>query len=521
MPAITKFWQLSLFIISISLTSVGPVSVDLNELLRQVPENANSLLLIDAKRLSLLPASARAKLDKEYAEAKDSAPLELPQGVQDIVMATEFDIQHMAPLQQIVALSLNEALDIDSVAKKRNGLIDQIGGVPVIWIQGACIFVNSDKQPTLVTPMNRQTAARWQRRISDNEAPQLSNYLRQIAESYRQGEAQIVFALDLQYVLSPPAIQKAVERNSLFVGADAAEITRVLSSLRGLSIACNMQTEQCFITIEFTEDASALKPFAEELIESGLSEIGARLDDPENWNVKMSGKHVVLEGKLSPSILQRVFSLNSLASLARDPDSSAAITPTKTEPKSIGQSSAAQREAQNDFDRARRRSRRYFQSISSKLDDLNKSGDTHSLTAATLWITNYARSIELLPTTDVDPALVEYGAFVARSLNEIVTVLFDAEQRVMGRESEVSPAAGTQVTMLPTRRINYGGYVYHQYAPMITQNLDLGAAIGQRDRIRNEEASTANQQARSIMAKINEQHDRVRNEMSKKYSEPF
>jgi hypothetical protein len=210
-----------------------------------------------------------------------------------------------------------------------------------------------------------------------------------------------------------------------------------------------------------------------------------------------------------------------LASLARDPDSSAGVTPAKAEPKSLGQPPAAQREAQSDFDLARRRTRRYFQSISSKLDDLNKSGNTHSLTAATLWITNYARSFELLPTTDVDPILVDHGEFVTRSLHEIVTVLFDAEQRVMGRQSEVTPAGGTQVTMLPTRRINYGGYVYHQYAPLITQNLDLDAAISQRDRIRNEEANAANQQARSIMARINEEHDRVRNEMSKKYGEPF
>ena len=244
-----KSVKILILILSFVLLDAAGVSgqqATIEDLVKQLPADSNSLFLINGKALSDAPPAVMEKWTNNYAAANNSSPLSLPEGVQFVAMSTEFDVQHMAPLQQAVALALNKPVDAATIADVREGVVDKINGVDVVWVKDACVFVNSTNQVTVVSPLNHQSAARWLKRATAATGSSLSQYLNETAQAFVGSESQVVMAIDLSNVFSESAVRGAVERSRIFSKASHDSVTKLITSIRGVTIQCGLVLRDLF-----------------------------------------------------------------------------------------------------------------------------------------------------------------------------------------------------------------------------------------------------------------------------------
>ena len=138
-----------------------------------------------------------------------------------------------------------------------------------------------------------------------------------------------------------------------------------------------------------------------------------------------------LKGELSDSGLRRVLSV--LSGPVGPWTKPAGYTSEETAKKTMGETS-----------------KRFFQSVTGYLDDLFVDNVTQpqSLYQVEVWVERYARQIENLDTTGVDPDVVTFADDVVIRLREIGSTLQRAQQRSDLRES----------TMWNYGRSRYGRY---------------------------------------------------------------
>ena len=159
-------------------------------------------------------------------------------------------------------------------------------------------------------------------------------------------------------------------------------------------------------------------------------------------------------------------------------------------------------------------------SVNSAIDDVVKKQDQDNFEQASLWINNQARRIDRLSTRNVDPEMVKYGKFVSSALKDIVYQFHKSDDTMRSRMDQATPPVGeTKITAVPNpyRRYNYGGDVVYEYAPMISQKLNIGSAVQERRAIRSQEVGGANEKAIAIMGEIEDETTAIRTKMQQKY----
>ena len=531
-----KFSKLLSLVLACLGSTVGSVVAqdDWAGLLKHLPADSNSVFLINGKALKEAPPAVMEKWQTAYSASHTGSPLALPEGVTYVAMSTEFELQHMSPLSQVVVLQLETAVTAEAIAKARDGVVDQIDQQTLVWIRDACVFVDSEKQVTVVSPLNRQSAARWLRNAQAENSPSLSPYLSEVATAFPGSDPQIVMAVDLSNLFSQAVVRSAVERATFFEGGDFNELTRVLTSVRGVTIESEMVFESCAISIDFGEDIDALKPYARDFVNKALSVAGAKLGDPDSWKLDVFKKRILLTGKLTPSIMQRIFSLNTLGGVAGQGrlaagETDAAANPQDNEQTGAGDDSAQSstrpsakdRLAQSKLKREIRANQRYFKKITDMLEDLGQGHSTNTLNDDALWISNYVRALESLPVQGIDPMLLKHGKYVSRSLESIVGTLHMTGSRIVEQQRGNFGMDDVEVTAVPTNRTNYGGHVRYRYAPMFSGYINPGSRTQEDFAIQDREIGQANATASDILGQVYQDHENVRQALSQKYGVEF
>jgi hypothetical protein len=524
--------SLACFVAAVCLAGQAAAqSADFAAMVNQLPADANSVFLINGSALRDAPPAVMEKWKSSYAAANNASPLALPEGIRYAAMATEFDLQHMQPLQQAVVLALEQTVTADSIGRARKGVVDRIGDNDIVWIEDACVFVNSDKQVTVVSPLNRQSAARWLGNARSRNDSVLSPYLNEVASSFVNGQPQIVMAVDLSNFFAEAIVSRAVERSGMFEESSYEDITRILTSIRGVTIESELVYETCAISLDFGENIEELKPHAGEFIDKALAAAGAKLGDPADWKLETFDTRILLSGKLTPSIMQRIFSLNTLGGVAGEAALSLEDTSASEPAQPAGDAGAAaepsrpsakDRLAESRLKREIRANQRYFKQITDMLNDLSQGHATNTLNDDALWISNYVRALTAAPTRSVDPILTEHAKYVARSLENVVGTLHMTADRIVEQQIDNTVTAGgdIEVTAIPTRRYNFGGHIRHRYAPMYRRDLHVGSAQ-ENFAIQDREISRANSTASSILGDVYARHEEVRQQLSQKYGVEF
>ncbi len=469
----------------IALASCSEALAQFDQLLNRVPGDANMLLIVDVERLHATPLANREKWRTKLADDFSQGRIFVPPQAQRVVVASRLDIQEMEPAWQLALMDVSKTVNLQSIANKEKGYVDDIAGQKVAWSpRGGYVAKVAANSIGIMFPANRQYLSSWLR----GRNGQLSTYLRQTAK--RTGH--VVMALDLEDALSPQLVQDRLKQFKAFAGAtgNVEELAAVLSSIRGVTLELTVgEKAEGKVTVEFGRDATILADVAKPALLEVLSRQGAYIDEFEGWIGTVRGKEFSLTGTLGKSGLLRLSSVVELPSLPLD-------DPGRDKPKVDA------------GDPKLYASQQHFKSVQALLQDVrNQKGiDVKTMGQLALWIDGYARRIDRLPLLNVDEEMQDYSAEIAGLLRKLSAGYKGYGIKSSARQAQYhSGVSGT-----------YSGYGYGSYTYSGSRYIQ-----GERRRVKAEERAAAATTAVQLWEAIEQATSDVRQEMTKRYNVEF
>jgi hypothetical protein len=405
--------------------------------------------------------------------------------------------------------------DVATIAKRRNGTADNIGGTAAVQLpQDAYVLRFAADLVGFMTPANRQSVGRWIREVDTRAAPDLSPYLTE-AFGFADNGTPLIMALDLSDVATEEGVKARLQdrwQEAGFEGkANVLEVAQVLASIRGITLGVTFKTEpHGGLKVDFARDAAPLAPIAKDLLLFALHQRGVFINEFEDWEAKVSGKQIRLDGKLTDSGLRRLFSVF-------DP------------PPSLHETPAEEQTQENPQQVMLKKSLAYFHSIQDYMKDLKREparqGNHYSAGSIATWYDNYARKIDNLPVLNVDPYLLEFSAQVSDGLRQasyaIKTGGVQSKTAQLNAPKQYNVYSGGQTYGYSYRSDWYGsGYV--PYGTSWTAAVrDEREEQAQAARIRTEYRNKSIFSARQIVDSIDSAMADVRRQLTQKYQVEF
>lgn len=411
-------------------------SANYYELLRRVPESANTLVMIDVERLLMSPIAMKQKW-REKANA-EGVELHFPINAERYILASKMDLVGGQPNEWDVALiETAEAVSLPYMARAEGGYIDTLDGQEVAFSPRNAFLVSF--KPTILGvsfPGNRQDLGRWLRSLKRHEKPQVSDYLQQ-AVSLAHGKDDIVVAIDFADVLTPRSVRDRLHGAESLAGrnADLDALTRILASARGVTLSMVATDRlQGKIRLDLAESAAPIKDVAKVVMIEALEKTGLLIDEMRDWSLVLEANAIVLQGRMTPK------GLRSLTELIPFPASTMDLDGPQGEE---GGGRATSTPPASQADQKVAASKKYFQYISSRLDDLRvEVKDAKRVKFAERSVNNAALEIDRLPVLNVDEELIAYGAGVSSSLRNMRNLSKNADLDFQYRKAQIQGNAG-------------------------------------------------------------------------------
>jgi hypothetical protein len=389
--------------------------------------------------------------------------------------------------------------------RAQGGYLDKIGGKNAAWTPNDLFYVElGPKTLGIVRPGHRQFVHRW---VDPKEAAEFTPYLKNARQE--SGDAQVVFAIDLQDMIGPTAVNYAFNTGDL-PSLDAvkdAERSRLMMALGGAKgIRLNIRADEEFtgkIVVDFEGDVSALGENAKAFVTDVLKSADLYEPTVDAWQFKASGKQITGEGPMAADVLNRLLALLAPTNHLTAHAAASAATPDAGAPDTSPAPAPA-----DGADAAAIASQHYYKAVSKILDSLSPKA---SPTASATWLFSKARVIEQLPILNVDPELLAWGNMVAESINRAGQELTLGQQKAKIASMNVASPAG-----YTTYSENGGGG---------SETADTRAAFrnaqAQRRSAAQTERGAAAERALNIFNDLLATRGKVRSDMTQKYGVEF
>lgn len=430
----------SIFAVALAMPlicSADDAAVGLAPLLRYAPSDSNAVLLIDATALKKKPLAIESGWFTP--EASYEAAIYLPDDSKYIVVASELDVaDRMKPQAEVALIALSQNADLEQVARAEGGYLDRLGDETVVFApSGSYVMALPAAILGQYSPADRQAASRWLTSVLPPATPAggLRDYLRQAAGEVGE-KSPIVLAFDFEQALPPHAVAKALAASELKLDAKKLEgLVTSITSLKGVTIMISVEDQaSAVIRFDFADKVNNLSGIEKEVFTALLEQAGAALPQPGGWRVNSVGNTMILRGDLTSDGLRRLLTLIEV-------------------PTTKFSSLKDQKPQPEQKDIVAETSRKYFQSISTMLDDLRKelhdNRDNHSI-----YMERYARRIDRLPILNVDDELLAWGGSVAETLRSASLTSRNAYMSGGIRKASTYGAYGAY-------DYSYGGYGYY------------------------------------------------------------
>lgn len=404
----------------------------------------------------------------------------------------------------MAVMELSSPMGMSSIARSEGGYVDTLRDTEVAWTPSDAYFVSlTDRMLGVMFPADRQVVSRWIAFAKQNVRPMMSSYLRE-ATNKTSDNVQILLAMDLTDVIQPHEVNERVQQSELFkkIKMDNKTAVPLISSLRGASLRIMVGDKaEAQLRIDFAEDISALDRIAGDLVIGVLDEIGVTIPGLEDWQTKVVGTSIRMQGELSQDGQRRIFSLVELPSAKFSLLKDVPPPPSAEEPQGTSGSQESL---------IRESSQTYFASIQVLLKDLKR--ELRGNKASSAIMERYAGRIDRMPILNVDDDLLDYGSFVAETLRAVA---------LSKRQGGIS--AGTQTAGMGGS--GYSGYQYDYNWFLHTHKEDLyaGARAGAAERTAiKAQAMAESKNARVEGSKaIADATAQIRRQMTKKYGAEF
>jgi hypothetical protein len=464
-----------LFLLMVWVLSISKIGFGQFETLTKwIPDNANSLVLIQVDEICQSPVAIEKNWPEKYESVCEAGIEFLPTGMRRFVVASHIDYQFMEPLWTIAAYEKSGGeLRIDKVADLTGGMVDYLAGYDAVALREDVFLVKI--APTMaasMSPANRQATIRWLQRRKAGGA-NLSSYLTQSA-AYANNKADIIVAFDLEDVLSKNQMQSWLDDANVVGKEKKQEALDALMSLRGITLGITVQNEMnAAVKVDFATDPEPLKENGKELLLHFLGMNGLMIDDFNDFKLEKYEKQLRFVGKMSPEGLRKIGLLIN--------------HPVKN---AIGFGGS---ESRSDTSVVVR-SQQYFRSIEAVVLEFERKTNVDSLGLYAKWFDRHARDIDEMSVVNVDSEMVKFGQSASDSFRQIATEL---------RAADLNSTEGKATySNYGYRCGRYGCYYY-------------GNAV------RELEVARGLKKARDILAEISKEAGQVRKAMSQKYGIDF
>lgn len=489
---------------------------EIKDLIRLIPGEANTILVVDVEKVLNSPMAIREHWPQAQMEAYAAKPMVVPPGTARVVLAAQLEPGTLRSIWEVSVMDLGQAPSIEAIARAEGGYLDRIAEKPAAWSPIDAYFVQLDpKVLGVVTPANRQFAARWARQKQTLAGAFAATYLASAASAVDQG-AEAALAIDLQDWTSMAKVQWRLRNDPPRCVADKnvdlKAIGAVLTSAKGLTLRVNIGDEATAQgEIEFGSDPTPIGDLAKPLLLEILASAGASIPDLENWNFKIQGQKILASGNLSPEGLRRLFSVvNPPAPL----DIASATVAKEAAPKAPMQKQPSDIQLAADEQKVTTvsASQKYYAAVTDILDKLQKQmgvgSKSASLADSSTWMKRDAKRINRLPILNVDPDLVAWGSTVSTRLTEAAQVLS------VGQLDTIARTTGIQNANISGSYDSYGNWT----GVDVTDNDDVRR---QRQQAATEEKSKALSSATEIIKDLAGARQKLRVEMTNRYGVEF
>lgn len=464
----------------------------------RIPSGANVLYVINTEKIFASPLAKKEGWRAEQQQAFEAGVSVLPPGARSCVIAGKLDLEFFHPIWEVSMFDLVSAPNIVELAASRGGDVDRIDQRDAARLNDDTYVVRfNDQMAGIMRPAQRQEVANWLRSTSSSGSkPKLSDYLLESLSFATKNETPIIVAMDLTHTISPDLAQKRLMDMQALKGAtlDITKEAKALSSVRGITLGITIK-DRVFgkIKVDFSEEVSLDAEMSKKILLEVLASHGAMINEFDTWKPGKSGKQFTLGGYLYPSGLRRVLSILEIPDSLKKPQAEAG-----------GQSLADSEQL------AILASKAYFKAIEGYLKDLRR--DYHQANGwgqVGAWIGRYARKIDQLSMVNVDPEMLDYGAYVTDSMRNASDNLRGLAGRSKVSESNVENSYRTY-----SRWGAYGGYASATFN-------DYKADQRNRTRVRTQERISSTTSAREVFQEIDRATGDIRRKMAEKYKEDF
>jgi hypothetical protein len=486
-----------LLAILIALIGTTSASANFYDLLRRVPDSANTIILIDVERMLMSPLAMKEKW-RDRGNSSQGEGLHLPMNAKRYLLASQLDfVSNFEDEWDIGLIETIENISLPYLAKAEGGYIDKVEGQEVAFSRRNAFLVLF--KPTILGvsfPAKRQALARWIRSLNRSQDPGVSDYL-QKAVTLVHGKDQIVVAFDLADVLTSRQVRDRLHRAESLAGknVDLDALTKVLTSLKGVTLTVEATDRlNAKLRVDFGESTEPLKDVAKVLILEALENHGMLLDDEiKQWKFFNGVKSVTLDGRLSTRGLRQFTNLIPFPAETFDVKGAEAKRPESPSP-SDGSSSTIDRPAQS--------SRKYFQHISQLIDQVrNDVSSAGSPKLARRIVDKAAQEIDRLPVLNVDEELLAYGTGVSATFRNMRNLSKNASLDASYRQATIAGNSGYGY--------GYGGF----YGGTNTQ---LATSV-----MRKQETAVLKSNQIEVFTMLEEKTAEIRKKLSVKYHVEF
>lgn len=396
--------SLTLFVVIAAAVSPAAAQTGFKDLLPRMPEDANALVLIHARRLRESDF-ARDFAAKTLRGATQANQYVVPRDeIERLVLAAEFTDQ-LTPVWETSVIETNQTLSLAAMAAQGSGQKASLADLDALKLNTNSYLVQfAPKLYGAYVPANRQKATRWVERAEAAKEVRLTSYLSKIAEYPETTGTEVMLALDLAGMIDVNRVRNSLAKSETLKNrsqVNKESLAHIIASIEGVALGVKAtDTLNGKLRVDFGTDPGIMAEFAKPLLLEKLGDLGLMIEDFESWEGSIRGNTFYLGGDLSPTGLRRVLSLI-------DPPSIPALPP---QPKDMPSAS--------ELDPMALPSQRYFREITALLDEMS---DRSNLKYAKQfsWYDKHARKISQLSMVNVDPDLMNYGLATATALRSM------------------------------------------------------------------------------------------------------
>lgn len=470
-----------------TLLSVTVIADEWDDLEKWLPKSSNAILVIDAQSLFNSQLAQANGWRETQAKQFEHGLTMLPPMAEQFLLATELDIEHLEPLWEFVAMSLQRPVGMQEVRELTRGEFDMLGGLESVRTpRGSFVTPIGPQSVALIRIADRPWAEQTIGQAVARKSSELPSFLSMARQRVAQGECQIAVAVQLDDVVSNKELLKSIEQSELLARSsnNPAALVATLATLEGLVFTINAdQSLHGRLEVVFHQQPELQPDQSKTLVLGMLDAVGARLPEFAMWEAATGVHSLAIEGELSISGLARVLSL--LHYDTSDIDTlQVQETPRQVRP-------------------ANTPTVRYIERVTRLIDGLAKGAQTNSLNTQVLWADRTAKEIVRAIRDDVDSDVAELGYQIAYQLEAIVSTFNNAAQVAQAKTAVSNPPPvewQTELVPYSTFKTPYGRF--YRYTPFSYARVNVFENERRAGAILNEQMTMANQRAKQKFSEI-------------------